>query len=378
MITIFDRSLFFFIVLSTVIFPLADGFTSDNKDDAQWQQAIESRNWIFPQDHGAHPEYRTEWWYFTGNLKDNSGNKYGYQLTFFRQGLRTAVLDSSNQWAIRDIYIAHFTITDIKEGRFTMDERMSRAGPGLAGVLTGNMAVWLFNWQARMNGDKIILEAGNRDMQLNLELKPRKPLAFHGDRGLSKKGSGKGQASYYTSFTDLETSGSIKTKPDGPQITIQGISWFDHEFGSAQLAQDQEGWDWFGLHLSDGRDLMIYLLRKTDKSLNPESSGTIVEPDGTSRNIKPSGISVTVLDRWKSKRSGGSYPCRWRITIPSEQIDITVAPLVADQELDTRQTTGIIYWEGAVVGQGMSRGRKIDCEGYIELTGYAGSLGGIF
>ena len=378
MITIFDRSLFFFIVLSTVIFPFADGFTSDNKDDAQWQQAIESRNWIFPQDHGAHPEYRTEWWYFTGNLKDNSGNKYGYQLTFFRQGLRTAVLDSSNQWAIRDIYIAHFTITDIKEGRFTMDERMSRAGPGLAGVLTGNMAVWLFNWQARMNGDKIILEAGNRDMQLNLELKPRKPLAFHCDRGLSKKGSGKGQASYYTSFTDLETNGSIKTKPDGPQITIQGISWFDHEFGSAQLAQDQEGWDWFGLHLSDGRDLMIYLLRKTDKSLNPESSGTIVEPDGTSRNIKPSGISVTVLDRWKSKRSGGSYPCRWRITIPSEQIDITVAPLVADQELDTRQTTGIIYWEGAVAGQGMSRGRKIDCEGYIELTGYAGSLGGIF
>ena len=215
-------------------------------------------------------------------------------------------------------------------------------------------------------------------MQLKLELKPRKPLAFHGDRGLSRKGAGKGQASYYTSFTDLATSGSIKTKAGGAVITVQGVSWFDHEFGSAQLAQDQEGWDWFGLHLSDGRDLMIYLLRKTDKSLNPESSGTIVEPDGTSRHIQLSDISVTVLDRWKSKRSGGSYPCRWRITIPSEQIDITVAPLVADQELDTRQTTGIIYWEGAVAGQGTSAGRQVACEGYVELTGYAGSLGGIF
>ena len=360
--------------LAFVLFGM--GVYADAAD--QWQLALEPRAWIFPRDHGAHPEYRTEWWYFTGNLKDSSGNKYRYQLTFFRQGLRTDVSDSSNQWSIRDIHIAHFTITDIMEGKFTMDERMSRSGPGLAGALTANMAVWLFNWKAQMNGATIYLEAENRDMQLMLELKPRKPLVFHGDRGLSKKGSGKGQASYYTSFTDLETRGSIKTKADGPQIPVQGISWFDHEFGSAQLAQDQEGWDWFGLHLSDGRDLMIYLLRKTDKTINLESSGTVVEHDGTSRHIQLSNISVTALDRWKSKRSGGSYPCRWRITIPSEQIDITVAPLVADQEFDTRQTTGIIYWEGAVAGQGTSAGRQVACEGYVELTGYAGSLGGIF
>ncbi len=367
---------YFAAIIFTVSFYCVGGaFASDNNG---WQLAFEPRAWNFPHDHGAHPEYRTEWWYFTGNLKDQSGNKYGYQLTFFRQGLRTEFPDSANQWSVRDVYIAHFTITDVTEARFTMDERMSRSGPGLAGALTNNMEVWLFNWKAQMKETTIFLAAQNNDLQLKLELTPKKPLTFHGERGLSRKGAGKGQASYYTSFTDLATRGSIKTKAGGEVITVQGVSWFDHEFGSAQLARDQEGWDWFGLHLSDGRDLMIYLLRKTDKTINPESSGTIVEPDGTSRHIQLSDISVTVLNTWRSSRSGGSYPCRWRITIPSEQIDITVAPLVADQELDTRQTTGIIYWEGAVAGQGMSRGRKIDCEGYVELTGYAGSLGGIF
>jgi predicted secreted hydrolase len=377
-ITHFYRSLFFFIVLSAVILFFADGFTAEEQDNAQWQQAIEPRAWVFPRDHGAHPEYRTEWWYFTGNLKDSSGNKYGYQLTFFRQGLRTDVSDSSNQWSIRDIHIAHFTITDIMEGKFTMDERMSRSGPGLAGALTANMAVWLFNWKAQMNGATIYLEAENRDMQLMLELKPRKPLVFHGDRGLSKKGSGKGQASYYTSFTDLETRGSIQTKAGGSLVSIQGISWFDHEFGSTQLSRDQEGWDWFGLHLSDGRDLMIYLLRKTDKTINQESSGTIIEPDGSFRHLKLSDFSVTILDTWKSPKSSGQYPCKWRIAIPSNQIDILISPLVPDQELDTRQSTGIIYWEGAVAGKGTSGGRAVQCEGYVELTGYAGSLGGIF
>ena len=266
----------------------------------------------------------------------------------------------------------------LHEGSFVMDERISRAGPGLAGALIGNMEVWLFNWKAQMKEATIFLEAQNNDLQLKLELTPQKPLTFHGERGLSRKGAGTGQASYYTSFTDLATRGSIKTKAGGSVITVQGVSWFDHEFGSAQLDQGQEGWDWFGLHLSDGRDMMIYLLRKADRSVNPESSGTMVEPDGTSRHIKLSDISVTVLDRWKSSKSGGNYPCRWRITIPSEQIDITVAPLVADQELDTRKTTGIIYWEGAVAGQGTSAGKRVASEGYIELTGYAGSLGGIF
>lgn len=344
----------------------------------QWKLVLEPRAWNFPRDHGAHPEYRTEWWYFTGNLKDDTGNRYGYQLTFFRHGLREQTGSKANAWSVRDIYSAHFTITDVRIGQFFMDERMSRAGPGLAGALAENMKVWLFNWNAQLEENTIFLEAHNNELQLKLALKPRKPLVFHGDRGRSKKGSGKGQASYYTSFTDLETRGSIQTKANGPLIPVQGISWFDHEFGSAQLTRQQQGWDWFGLHLSDGRDLMIYMLRETDKSITPESSGTIIAPDGSSRHLKLSDISVTILDTWKSPKSSGQYPRKWRIAIPSSQVDIIISPLVPDQELDTRQSTGIIYWEGAVAGKGTSEGRAVACEGYVELTGYAGSLGGIF
>jgi predicted secreted hydrolase len=347
------------------------------RDNNQWQLALEPRAWNFPRDHGAHPEYRTEWWYFTGNLKDDTGIPYGYQLTFFRHGLRAQAGSNANAWSIRDIYSAHFTITDVSTGQFLMDERMSRSGPELAGTDTEKLDVWLFDWKAEMADRTIFLSAQNNGMKLKLALNPRKPLIFHGEHGLSRKGAGKGQASYYTSYTDLATSGIISINPKKPEIRVHGTSWFDHEFGSAQLARDQEGWDWFGLHLSDGRDLMIYLLRKTDTSFNQESSSTIVEPDGTARQVKLAEISITVLERWKSPKSGGIYPNTWRIIIPSRQIDILVAPRVAAQELDTRQSTGIIYWEGAVEGKGSSSGKQVACEGYVELTGYAGSLGGI-
>jgi predicted secreted hydrolase len=368
---------FFILAAAFLAFVLTGmGAYADAAD--QWQLALEPRAWIFPRDHGAHPAYRTEWWYFTGNLKDDTGNQYGYQLTFFRHGLREQTGSNANAWSVRDIYSAHFTIIDVSIGQFFMDERMSRSGPGLAGALTEQMNVWLFDWKAKMEKNTIFLEAHNNEQQLKLELKPRKPLVFHGDRGLSKKGSKKGQASYYTSFTDLETRGRIQTKPNEPQISVQGTSWFDHEFGSTQLSRDQEGWDWFGLHLSDGRDLMIYLLRKTDKTINQESSGTIIEPDGSFRHLKLSDFSVTILDTWKSPKSSGQYPCKWRIAIPSSQIDILISSLVPDQELDTRQSTGIIYWEGAVAGKGTSANKQAACEGYVELTGYAGSLGGIF
>ncbi len=371
----FLKTCFTAILLTVSFYCVGATFASDNNG---WQLAIEPRAWNFPRDHGAHPEYRTEWWYFTGNLSDNSGNRYGYQLTFFRQGLRTAASEIANRWSVRDVYIAHFTITDVAKGAFTMDERMSRAGPGLAGALTENLKVWLFNWEANLQGNTILLEARNTDMQLTLELRPQKPVVFHGDRGLSKKGAEKGQASYYTSFTDLKTSGSIRTGFSNSLIQVKGTSWFDHEFGSAQLAQDQEGWDWFGLHLADGRDLMIYLLRHTDKSMNPESAGTLVEPDGRFHRLSLSDMSVTVLDSWKSKKTKTIYPSTWRITVPAKQIEMMLTPLIANQELDTSKTTGIIYWEGAVAGQGMSRGKPTSCEGYVELTGYAGTMGGIF
>jgi len=357
--------------VSGVFIPHARGKT-------EWSQAVEPRRWTFPRDYGAHPEYRTEWWYFTGNLVDDLGFQYGYQLTFFRQGIRKKVGSAGNPWSIRDIYFAHFTITDVKEGCFKVAERISRAGPGLAGALMETMKVWIFDWSATMEGPVIFLEAKKGEMELTLKLIPRKPLVFHGENGLSKKGAREGQASYYTSFTDLETQGFLKTHKGGALTAVKGTSWFDHEFGSNQLNQNQEGWDWFSLHLADGKDLMIYLIRRKDGSTEAESSGTLVEPGKISHHLDLRDISVTVLGRWKSPRSGGNYPSRWRIRVLSFGIDLYIEPVVADQELNMEEPTGIIYWEGAVRGKGTSEGRNVICDGYVELTGYSRSLGGIF
>jgi predicted secreted hydrolase len=342
-----------------------------------WKQATGSHVWNFPRDFGSHPEYRTEWWYFTGNLSDTVGSRYGYQLTFFRQGIRNKLPDPSGPWDIRDVYLGHFAISDIAGKRFQYGERISRSGPGLAGAGPENLDVWLLDWSARMKMSAIALKARYDRMELDLTLTPRKPLVFHGQNGLSRKGPGEGQASYYTSFTNLDTAGFLKTSANR-RIAVTGQSWFDHEFGSNQLAAEQTGWDWFSLSLSDGRDLMIYLLRRKDGSIEPLSSGTLVEPDGKTRHLSLSDISVKVLERWKSPQSGAQYPSRWEIRIPASGIDLTIAPSLADQELITTGSTGVTYWEGAVSGQGASQDRTVTCQGYAELTGYAGSLGSLF
>ena len=345
---------------------------------AEWKQAIGPWKWSFPRDHGAHPEFRTEWWYFTGNLADPSARRFGYQLTFFRQGVILTAHDPKNPWSIRDIYLAHFTLTDATPRQFSYAERLSRKGPGLAGAATDRMDVWLFNWSAKMEGNTIRLEAHHQSMDLSLKLRPRKPLVFHGENGLSRKGPKKGQASYYVSYTDLQTRGFIKTTGSQASVQVQGTSWFDHEFGSNQLTSNQVGWDWFSLHLSDGHDLMITFLRRNDGSMEPTSSGILVSPTGRSRTLTLSEISADVSDHWKSPTSGGAYPSRWRIKVPSAGIEVVVTSLVAAQELITEGSTGVTYWEGAVEGRGKSAGKDVTCEGYVELTGYAGSLGGLF
>ncbi len=346
--------------------------------DDGWALADKPRAWSFPEDFGAHPEYRTEWWYFTGNLSDRSGSKYGYQLTFFRQGLRLKLPSPSTSWDIRDLYLAHFALTDVSHEKFRAAERISRAGPGLAGASKKRMDVWLLNWSAKMKDSLISLDARNADMEIHFQLRPRKPPVVHGENGYSRKGPGQGQASYYSSLTDLATRGTLRFDFSRPPIEVHGTSWFDQEFGSNQLTPEQKGWDWFSLHLSDGRDLMLYLLRLQHGSIEPASAGTLIMPDGTARHLKSSDFAVSVLDRWKSPRSGGEYPSRWRIQIAPFKIDLTFAPLLSEQELHSEDSTGITYWEGAVSGNGTVEGRKVSGEGYVELTGYAGSLGGIF
>jgi len=343
-----------------------------------WKQAVGQRTWSFPRDHGAHPEFRTEWWYFTGNLHDAAGNRFGYQLTFFRQGIRLSLPSPVNAWSLRDLYPAHFTITDVRNGKFLFAEQITRSGPGLSGAATDGMKVWNLGWSAKMAGETIVIQAGHGGMTLSLELRPRKPLILHGDRGLSGKGPGAGQASYYYSFTDLAARGTIRTPDSQMPVPVEGVSWFDHEFGSNVLSKDQVGWDWFSIHLSDGRDVMLFFLRKKDGTVERESSGTLVGADGKTRHLRREDIRVEILGTWKSPASAGVYPNRWRLHIPSEGIDLQLEPFVANQELNTSGSTGVTYWEGAVGGAGTSAGRQVTGEGYVEMTGYAEGLGGLF
>lgn len=370
-------TVFFFFNL-TLLLVLFCFYTGGATYGADWRQAVEPWTWSFPRDHGSHPDFRTEWWYFTGNLEDAAGKRYGYQLTFFRQGVSLQPKDPQNPWSIRDLYLAHFTLTDVTPGRFSFAERLSRKGPDLAGAAQDAMDVRLLNWSVKMEGNTIRIEARHHDMDLILKLTPRKPVVLHGEQGLSKKGAKPGQSSYYYSITDLQTDGTIETPGSQFPIRVRGTSWFDHEFGSNQLAEDQIGWDWFSVHLSDGHDLMIYFLRRSDGSVEPTSSGTLVTATGEAIHLRLADISVEVLDHWKSQRSGGTYPSQWRIFIRPANIRIVLTPLVSNQELVTGGSTGVTYWEGAVAGTGTSGGKGVTCEGYVEMTGYAGSIGGTF
>lgn len=343
----------------------------------EWAAAEGARAWSFPRDHGSHPEYRTEWWYFTGIVAAADGRRFGYQLTFFRQGIAAVAPDPGNPWSIRDLYLAHFTVTDVAAGTFRHAERVSRAGPGLAGAAVGNLRAWVLDWSAAAADEAFALEAREGDVAIRLALRPRRLPVLHGQGGLSRKGAALGQASWYASITDLETVGTLRTG-DGDEIEVRGASWFDHEFGSGQLAEDLSGWDWFGLRFSDGSSLMLYRLRRSDGTAAPASSGTLVAADGAVRHLAGDEATIETLGQWRSPHSGAPYPSRWRLRVPAAGVDIELSPLVADQELRTGRSTGVTYWEGAVSGGGAAGGAPVTVEGYAELTGYAGGLGGLF
>lgn len=344
---------------------------------ADWAAADGTRAWAFPRDHGAHPEYRTEWWYFTGIVAAADGRRFGYQLTFFRQGVAPVAADPASPWSVRDVYLAHFTLTDVAGRRFVVGERVSRAGPGLAGAGVGDLRAWVLDWSAAAEGGSFALRAHEGDVAIDLALRPRRPPVLHGAGGLSRKGPLPGQASWYASVTDLETTGTVRPAA-GAEVAVRGATWFDHEFGSGQLAADLAGWDWFGLRLSDGRALMLYRLRRPDGSAAPASAGTLVGVDGAARHLGRDDVAIEPLAAWESPHSGARYPSRWRVRVPSAGLALELAPLLADQELRTPRSTGVTYWEGAVSGSGTAAGAPVTAEGYVELTGYAGGLGGLF
>lgn len=334
---------------------------------AGYARAYGPRAFSFPADHGPHPQYRQEWWYFTGNLATLQGRRFGFQLTFFRIALAPAPVARDSDWATNQAYMAHFTISDIAAGRFHTFERFSRAALKLAGASARPFRVWLEDWSAEgmgENGLPLHLQAAQDAVAIDLTLGSLKPPILQGEQGLSRKGPAPGNASYYYSLTRMPTRGTIRVGSE--TFKVEGLSWMDREWSTSALGEGQVGWDWFSLQLSDGREVMFYQLRQRDGSTDPFSGGTLVRTDGSSRSLGPDDVELRVLAHWRSPGTGVRYPSRWAFRIPDEGLELEVAPYLAGQELDL----SVRYWEGAVQAQGNAHGRPVTGSGYLELTGY--------
>jgi len=325
------------------------------------------RNLVFPDDHGPHPDYALEWWYFTGNLDSTDGKHFGYELTFFRIGLTSDDSERRSSWSARQMYTAHFALTDVEDDRFYFFERYSRDALDLAGAVGSPFRVWLEDWSVRSTTGSTLpirLSAAEDDIRIELLLNSEKGIVLNGDGGFSRKGKNPGEASYYYSMTRMPTEGTVTL--NGRSHKVSGLSWLDREWSSSQLSGDHVGWDWFSMQLSDGRDIMYGVLRPRDEEGSAFTLGTVVEPDGTYRSLTEGEVSVEALDYWESPR-GGTYPSRWRFHIPSEGLVLEITPYVEDQELDAV----VRYWEGAVRIEGTAAGQPVSGKGYVELTGYA-------
>ncbi len=341
-----------------------------------FQRALAPVQFSFPLDYGPHPDFQTEWWYYTGNLQTADGKHYGFELTFFRRALQPPADQSarSSDWATVQVYMAHFALTDVPDDRFYYQERFSRGAAGLAGS-TGQPSykVWLDDWQvAQTAQDTYHLAAESGDFAIDLDLKDLKGPVLQGDRGLSQKGPEPGNASYYFSQTRLQTSGSIRVGQE--TLAVTGLSWMDHEFSTSALSAGQVGWNWFALQLDDGSELEVYTIRHSDGSIDPYSRGLLVLPDGSTVSLKDGDFNIKSESTWNSSASGAVYPSQWTFSIPSERLTLKVTPYIPDQELHVSFT----YWEGAVKIEGARNGIPISGNGYVELTGYAQSLAGQF
>jgi predicted secreted hydrolase len=342
----------------------------------EFRLALPGWEYVFPRDHAAHPDFKTEWWYYTGHLTSDQGEPFSYQLTFFRVGVRQPDPQARSAWALHTLFFAHLALTDIRGQKFTFQEKTGRGALGMSGAATDRYRVWIDAWQAELQDDVHHLQAATGELALDLRLTLAKPPVIHGKDGVSQKAAGQGFASHYYSLTRLPTQGRLTYQ--GRTFQVQGLSWMDHEFSSSQLAPYQIGWDWFSLHLDDGQDLMLYVLRHQDGSPDPFSSGTLVDPRGQARHLELADFTIQVVDTWKSPRSGAAYPAAWKISLPRQGYELELHPTIPNQELVTSQSTQVTYWEGSVRVTGTRHGQPLRGQGYVELTGYAGALGGRF
>jgi predicted secreted hydrolase len=336
-------------------------------DDEGFDRAYKPRPFSFPDDFGPHESYRTEWWYFTGNLHTPNGRRFGYELTFFRFALAPHTPASKSAWRTNQLYMAHLALTDAEAGRFIADERFSRAGNDLAGAQRDRYRVWLHDWTAdgqKRNGFPIRLKAKSEEFALDLNLQTRKPPVLQGDRGLSQKSAEPGNASYYYSYPRIATDGTLTV--NGTHHPVTGESWMDREWSTSALDKEQAGWDWFALRLDGLGELMFYRFRRKDGKPDLNSSGAWFQADRNKISLSHQDVFIDILDTWKSPHSKITYPARWRLSVPSRKLTLEITPLINDQELNLR----FRYWEGAVSVRGRLDGKEIEGEGYVELTGY--------
>jgi len=361
-----------FFLLPVLILTLALPGRGEGEGGFTYQLALPGRKLSFPSDHYSHPDFKTEWWYYTGHLATESGKRYGYQVTFFRFGVRDRQKDLKEKPLFTELYMAHFALSDTAAKKFHYRERINRGYGDKAGAATDRFRVWNEDWKVEGDEKNHQIVASDRGTTLKLSLRSLKPPVLHGDKGHSQKAQGEGRASYYYSLTRMQTEGELTI--DGKKKKVRGLSWMDHEFGSNQLGQDQLGWDWFSIQLDNQTELMIYLMRRKDGSVDPYSSGTLVNANGTTKRVALKDFRIEILDRWKSPKSGATYPMKWKILIPAEEIALDIDPAFQDQELITNRSTRVTYWEGAARINGTVRSRPIAGNGYVEMTGYAGKL----
>jgi len=338
--------------------------------DEDFSKAVEKRKFVFPDDHGAHPDFRTEWWYFTGNLVSDDGKEFGYQFTIFRTALSKEKSERNSEWNSNQIYMAHFAVTDIDGNKFYFDERFSREGNNLAGAQASPFNVWLEDWQIIQTEDKvtfdlpiIAVKAKSEKAEIDFILESVKPFVLQWDEGLSQKGKQPGNASYYYSYTRLKTKGKIIL--EGKEFSVNGFSWMDREWSTSALSEDQKGWDWFALQLDDKTEIMYYQMRKKDGTSDVFSKGVFVDETGSSKLIKKDDVVLEVTGYWESP-DGGKYPSEWNLQTPSKEIDLKITPAVKNQLMDV----AVRYWEGSVKIGGTKSGSKTTGRGYVELTGY--------
>lgn len=331
-----------------------------------------SRALTFPADLGAHPDFRTEWWYYTGNLQTPDGRHFGFELTIFRVGLlpSTAKLSSDSKWSTREVYFAHFAVSDIYSDHFYTFQRYSRPGPGLAGAQAEPYHIWLDDWNITERASAVYhLRAEQGEVILDLTLTDEMGVILHGENGYSRKGKNATNASYYYSQPRLRAEGTVGL--NGVQYQVNGLAWNDHEFSTGVLDENQIGWDWFSLQFEAGPALMLFQLRERGGKISDSASGTFMAADGTPQPLHKSAFEVNILSEWRSPQTNGIYPSSWEIKTHQPECLLKVRPWMAGQEINFSPIT---YWEGAVHFEGSCNGEPVGGNGYIELTGYAGNL----